>query len=111
MFDGLDINEPVVIKLADKYQVPTTVIAYLRAALMRADHRYDKESLTYHIIEENSERKKEIALLKVSITEENIEQRKEQILAIQKKMDFRQGVLAILRNIDDQHLRDILQIA
>lgn len=110
MFDGLDITQPIIVSLAEKYQVPPTVIAYIRAALMRSDNKYDRQSLMYHIIEENQERKKEISTLRLSITEQNIDQIKEQILAIQRKMDFRQGVLAVLRNIDDKHLRDILQI-
>lgn len=106
---GLDPTAPVCVRLSEKYNVPPMVIAYIRSALMRDDNKYDRNSLMVHIIEENQERKKEIGQLKLSITEENIDSVKEQILAIQKKMDFRQGALAVLRNVEDRHLRDILQ--
>ena len=109
--DGLDPTSPINVALAQKYNAPAMVIAYLRAALMRQDNKYDKESLIFHITEENLERKKEIQLIQRSITEENYEGKKEQILAIQKKMDFRQGILAVLRTIEDHELKDILQPA
>lgn len=110
LFDGLDIDQPIVKQLSERYNIPPTVIAYLRAALMRQDHKYDKASLQFHIMEENGERKKEIQQLQRSVTEANYDQQKAQIAAIQKKMDFRQGVLTVLRTVDDKQLQEILQV-
>ena len=83
------------------------VIAYMRKALMQSDGQYDRNSLMYHIIETNVEKKKEIQALKMTINEENIDKVKAEILEIQKKMDYRQGVLSLLRNLEERHLKEI----
>jgi len=95
-------------KIAEKYDLPPLIVAYIRSALLRKDNKYDKQSLMYHIQEENIERSNKIQKLRMRIDETNIDSINVHILGMQKKMDFRQGVLAVLRTIDDDMLQKLL---
>lgn len=106
-FLRLDEQEklPITCQLAEKYHIPPSIVAYLRVALLREDHKYNKDSLIQHILQENMDRKTEIA--KLSINPNSLHQ--EHITAIQEKMRFREAVVVVLQNIQDAELLDILQ--
>lgn len=105
----LDANDSLNTELGKKYHVPSMIIAYLRAALMRPDKKYNKNSLIDHILKENTERRREILKLENSLNTQNEVARKEHLAAIRNKLTMRDTALVVLQNVKDDELNDILQ--
>jgi hypothetical protein len=103
----LDPNDPLCQELGKKYNLPAPLIAYLRVALLRDDHKYDKDSLIQHILQENKQRTIEITRLQLNPTPE----KEEQITGIKNKMQLRELAIIALQNIKNEELSDILKAA
>jgi hypothetical protein len=101
----LDVNDPRVQILSERYNMTPKSIAYIRSAILEG--RYNKYSLINHIAITNKRRREAIEEHKLNklLSEE---QREKLISYTNINITFREGVVEILNRLTEYELRDIL---
>lgn len=100
----LNTRDPRVLKLSEKYNLTPKTIAYIRAAI--GSKRYTRDTLIEHIEFENKGRMQAIDS-HYKNKDISAEQREKLIEYTQINIDFRNGVVDVLRNLTQEDIVDI----
>lgn len=100
----LNTRDPRVLKLSEKYNLTPKTIAYIRAAI--GSKRYTRDTLIEHIEFENKGRMQAIDS-HYKNKDISAEQREKLIEYTQINIDFRNGVVDVLRNLTHDDIVDI----